>query len=84
MTQAPGDSLLLVDTIKGSRFANLKELRIQRQGKPLRAFFAFDPLRQAIVLCAGNKGGNDKLFYKEMLPVAETKYAKHLSELEVG
>jgi len=42
----------LVDTIKGSRFTNLKELRVQHQGEPLRAFFAFDPLRQAIVLCA--------------------------------
>ena len=74
----------LVDTIKGSRFTNLKELRVQHQGDPLRAFFAFDPLRQAIVLCAGNKGGNDKRFYKEMFPVAEAEYAKHLTELEVG
>ena len=73
----------LVDTIKESRFTNLKELRVQHQGDPLRAFFAFDPLRQAIVLCAGNKGGNDKRFYKEMLPVAEAEYAKHLTELEV-
>ena len=72
----------LVDTIKGSRFTNLKELRVQHQGEPLRAFFAFDPLRQAIVLCAGNKGGNEKRFYKEMLPLAEAQYARHLAELE--
>ncbi len=72
----------LVDTIKGSRFTNLKELRVQHQGEPLRAFFAFDPLRQAIVLCAGKKGGNEKRFYKEMLPLAEAQYARHLAELE--
>ena len=72
----------LVDTIKGARFPNLKELRVQHHGEPLRAFFAFDPLRQAIVLCAGNKGGNEKRFYKEMLPIAEAEYAKHLIELE--
>ena len=72
----------LVDTIKGSRFTNLKELRVQHQGEPLRAFFAFDPLRQAIVLCAGNKGGNEKRVYKEMLPLAEAQYASHLAELE--
>lgn len=72
----------LVDTIKGVRFPNLKELRVQHHGEPLRAFFAFDPLRQAIVLCAGNKGGNEKRFYKEMLPIAEAEYAKHLIELE--
>ena len=28
----------LVDTIKGSRFTNLKELRVQHLGDPLRAF----------------------------------------------
>lgn len=72
----------LVDTIKGSRFTNLKKLRVQHHGEPLRAFFAFDPLRQAIVLCAGNKGGNEKRFYKEMLPLAEAQYARHLTELE--
>lgn len=73
----------LVDTIKGSRFVNMKELRVQHQGEPLRVFFAFDPLRQAIVLCAGNKGGNEKRFYKEMLPIAEAEYARHLAELEM-
>lgn len=73
----------LVDTINGARFNNLKELRVQHLGEPLRAFFAFDPQRQAIILCAGNKGGNDKRFYKEMLPVAEAEYAKHLTSLEI-
>jgi hypothetical protein len=28
----------------------MKELRIQYAGRPVRAFFAFDPVRQAIVL----------------------------------
>ena len=54
----------LVDTIKGSRFTNLKELRVQHQGEPLRAFFAFDPLRQAIVLCAGKRAGTRSGFTK--------------------
>ncbi len=40
------------------------------RGRPLRAFFAFDPLRQAIVVCIGDKGGK-KRFYKEMLDIAE-------------
>ena len=44
----------------------MKELRVQHRSKPLRAFFAFDPLRQAIVLCIGDKGGKS-VFYKEML-----------------
>ncbi|WP_459999492.1 type II toxin-antitoxin system RelE/ParE family toxin, partial [Mannheimia haemolytica] len=44
------------DTVYQSKFPNMKELRIQNKGKPIRAFYAFDPLRQAIVLCAGEKG----------------------------
>lgn len=34
----------LVDTIKGSAYSNMKELRIQHKGDPIRAFFAFDLL----------------------------------------
>ena len=39
----------------------MKELRIQEKGCPIRAFFAFDPERKAIILCAGDKS-NDKTF----------------------
>lgn len=44
-----------VDTLKGSKLKNLKELRVQHQGDPYRVLFAFDPLRQAVLLCGGNK-----------------------------
>ena len=70
-----------VDTLKGTHLPNLKELRIQHRGLPYRAFFAFDPARQAIVLCAGNKRG-DKRFYERMIPWAEAIYARHLAQLE--
>ena len=70
----------LVDTVYDSKFTNMKELRVQHRGRPLRAFFAFDPLRQAIVLCIGDKGGK-KRFYKEMLDIAEQQYELHLSTL---
>ncbi|WP_054180318.1 type II toxin-antitoxin system RelE/ParE family toxin [Trabulsiella odontotermitis] len=66
------------DTVKGSRFHNMKELRIQSRGEPLRAFFIFDPYRDAILLCAGNKAGNEKRFYDEMLPVADREYTNYL------
>lgn len=68
------------DTVKGSKFANMKELRIQHKGKPLRAFFAFDPRRQAIVLCAGDKS-NDKQFYKRMIEIADSEFAAYLKTL---
>ncbi|MGV6989091.1 type II toxin-antitoxin system RelE/ParE family toxin [Testudinibacter sp. P80/BLE/0925] len=69
------------DTLKESRYSNMKELRIQHQGKPLRAFFAFDPLRQAIVLCAGDKS-NDKRFYEKMIRIADDEFAAYLMTLE--
>lgn len=64
-----------VDTVKNSDFPNMKELRVQSDGRPVRAFFAFDPERKAVVLCAGDKTGlNEKRFYKEMikLPMPNT------------
>jgi hypothetical protein len=62
-----------------SPLSNLKELRIQHRGQPYRAFFVFDPQRQAIVLCAGNKQG-DKRFYERMTPLAESIYQRYLQE----
>ncbi|WP_075882077.1 type II toxin-antitoxin system RelE/ParE family toxin [Vreelandella massiliensis] len=70
------------DTVNDSKHANMKELRIQSQGKPLRAFFAFDPERTGILLCAGDKGKNDKRFYQEMIPIADGEYDKHLETLK--
>ena len=70
----------LVDTVYESRFTNMKELRIQHRGRPLRAFFTFDPLRRAIVLCIGDKRG-EKRFYKEMIQIAEEQYECHLANL---
>lgn len=46
--QGPSLGRPLVDTVYDSKFTNMKELRVQHRGKPLRAFFAFDPLRQAL------------------------------------
>jgi hypothetical protein len=31
------------DTLNGSRFNNMRELRCQHQGNPLRVLYAFDP-----------------------------------------
>lgn len=68
------------DTVKGSAFANMKELRTQHQGRPLRTFFAFDPRRAAILLLGGDKTG-DARFYDRMIPEADRLYREHLDEL---
>lgn len=69
------------DTIKGSKYSNMKELRTQSKGKPLRTLYAFDPRRSAILLIGGDKTG-DKRFYKKILPLADHLYDKHLEELK--
>jgi hypothetical protein len=45
--------------------------------------FIFDPLRQAVLLCGGNKTG-DKRFYDRMIPIAEKSYQQYLKELKNG
>lgn len=69
------------DTVKGSAHKNMKELRVQSKGNPIRAFFAFDPNRAAILLCAGEKTGKEKRFYEEMIPVADREFSDHLDTL---
>jgi hypothetical protein len=68
------------DTVKGSRHRNMKELRTQHRGRPLRTFFAFDPRRRAILLIGGDKTGDDR-FYDRMIPLADRLYDEHLREL---
>ncbi|AYA42515.1 type II toxin-antitoxin system RelE/ParE family toxin [Xenorhabdus nematophila] len=51
--------------------------------RTIRAFFAFDPERQAVVFCAGNKAGkNQKSFYRDMIKVADEQFRIHLNNLE--
>ncbi len=67
------------DTLKGSRFANMKELRVRTASAELRIAFAFDPRRRAILLVAGDKRGvNEKRFYRQLIARADTLYAAHL------
>lgn len=80
--KGPSLSRPYADTLRGSRYRNMKELRIQSRGSPIRAFFAFDPVRTGIVLCAGNKVGNEKRFYDEMLPVADWEFTNWLNALK--
>jgi hypothetical protein len=72
-----------VDTLKGSRHANMKELRFSWLGGVWRVAFAFDPKRQAILLVGGDKGGADqRRFYKHLIRVADERFDEHLSSLK--
>jgi hypothetical protein len=46
-----------VDTLKDSRHTNMKELRFVAADCVWRVAFAFDPMRKAILLVAGDKSG---------------------------
>jgi hypothetical protein len=61
--------------------ATCGELRIQREGRPYRVLYAFDPRRAAILLLGGDKTGNDR-WYEEQVPVADRLYDEHLRQLE--
>lgn len=68
-----------VDTIKGSRHSNMKELRPARGS--IRVLFAFDPRRMAILLIGGDKRGLWNAWYAEMIPIADRLYDEHLRTL---
>jgi hypothetical protein len=72
-----------VDTLKGTSHANMKEMRFNWMGEVWRVAFAFDPLRQAVLLVGGDKGGADKKrFYKRLIAIADTRYSEHLAFLD--
>src|SRR5438270_2960286 len=72
-----------VDTLKGSRHANMKELRFDADDGVWRVAFAFDPKRKAILLVAGDKsGGSEKRFYRQLIAKADERFDGHLSRLK--
>jgi hypothetical protein len=68
--------------IQGSKYA-LRELRIQSGGRPLRVFYAFDPIRQAVLILGGDKTGDDR-FYERLIPVVEAIWEQYLREVQGG
>lgn len=74
-----------VDTLKGSKHANMKEMRFAWAGEVWRVAFAFDPERQAILLVGGDKGGADqRRFYKRLIAVADERFDGHLDALKTS
>ena len=74
-----------VDTLKGSKHGNMKELRVDAAGGAWRAAFAFDPLRQAVVLVAGDKSGESQTrFYRRLIAIADKRLDAHLARQKKG
>jgi len=73
----------LVDTVKGSRYANMKELRPPSAGRQtIRVLFAFDPARAAILLVGGDKTNNWNRWYRRNVPLADSRFERHLRDME--
>ena len=71
-----------MDTLKDSKYTNMKELRFRAGGGVWRVAFAFDPGRDAILLVAGDKsGGSQSMFYRRLIEKADKRYKEHLEEL---
>lgn len=64
--------------IQGSRFP-LRELRPKRGASPLRAFYAFAPRRNALLLIGGDKAGDNR-FYQRMIARAEALWVEYLKQ----
>ena len=74
-----------VDTLNGSRHANMKELRFSAADGEWRVASAFDPKRTAILLAAGDKsGGSAKRFYRELIRKADVRFDAHVARLKKG
>ncbi|HSU19926.1 MAG TPA: type II toxin-antitoxin system RelE/ParE family toxin [Acidobacteriaceae bacterium] len=81
MEKGPALGRPYADTLSGSKFPNMKELRVQHHGRPYRIPFAFDPRRVALLLLGGDKTGNSR-WTAEAIARADTLYAAHLAQLE--
>lgn len=82
LLQGPNLGRPTVDTLKGSKHANMKELRFGWRRQAWRVAFAFDPQRRAILLVGGDKGGADqKRFYKKLIGTADRRFDQHLAAL---
>ena len=73
------------DTLKGSKYANMKELRSKTSRSELRVAFAFDPDRQAVLLTGGDKSGiGQKAFYAQLIDRADRVFAAHLAKVSAA
>ena len=71
-----------VDTLNGSRHANMKEMRFSATDGEWRIAFAFDPTRKAVLLVAGDKSGvNARRFYRALIRKADERFDRHLARL---
>jgi hypothetical protein len=71
-----------VDTLKGSQYTNMKELRFDSERGVWRIAFVFEPQRNGILLVGGDKSGiKEKRFYQQLIEKADNRYKQHLESI---
>ena len=76
---------LQVDTLKGSKHPNMKELRFRADDGAWRIAFAFDMKRRAILLVGGDKSRiSERKFYRNLIEIAERRFDQHQSAIVKG
>jgi hypothetical protein len=60
----------------------MKELRFKADGGVWRVAFAFDPVRNGILLVAGDKSGvSERQFCQRLIDKADKRYKEHIETL---
>jgi hypothetical protein len=71
-----------VDTLNGSKYSNMKELRFSAAKGEWRVAFAFDTKRKAVLLVAGDKSGrSQRRFYRDLIRKADERLDAHFERL---
>lgn len=74
-----------VDTLNGSKYPNMKELRFHADDGAWRVAFAFDRKRQAILLVGGDKSGKTQSkFYRSLIEIADHRFEEHQKSIAVN
>ena len=81
MERGPNLPFPFSSQIKTSRFPEMRELRAQVGGDPLRILYAFDPRRTALLLLGGDKTGDER-WYEVNVPIADRLFEQHLKDIE--
>ncbi len=70
----------MADTVVGSAYSNMKELR---PTSTVRVFFAFDQQQRGVLLCGGDKARSTKgnKWYKSMIRRADRLFAAHITNI---
>ena len=72
-----------VETLQGSIFANMKELRFDAGDVVWRVALPFDLERKAVLLTAEDKSGvSQRRFYGWLIAIADKRFSSHQMELK--